>query len=218
MPFVCELIKSGFRSSLLMVMLLAIDTHALMGQVAVTREDNQLIEKYHILNRTDSVMDGVYQLFYKSHLIEQGNYTRGRKTGVWTYLNLGNTFEFQYDYDADSLIRIAGASRQMLLPYESPCMFLGSSLVPYAFLTSRVGYPAEAFKKGVQGKVELVLVIDTTGQIKHHYVVNNDRPLLSDAVLRAVDKFPTDWRWIPARSNKAHIESTYTITIHFDLH
>ncbi len=212
-----SLIKSGFRTSLMSVLMLVFGMPVFLGQVAITREDNQLIEKYHILNRTDSVMHGAYQLYYKSHLIEQGNYTRGRKTGVWTYLNLGNTFEFQYDYDTDSLIRIAGASRQMLLPYESPCMFLGSSLVPYAFLTSRVGYPAEAFKRGVQGKVELVLVIDTTGQIKHYYVVNDIRPLLSDAVLRAVEKFPPEWRWIPARSNKVHIESTYTITIHFDL-
>ncbi|WP_132434987.1 energy transducer TonB [Natronoflexus pectinivorans] len=188
------------------------------GQKTRTFHRGQMIENYHVLPSDTSIKHGTYRLHYKTHLIESGQYHKGKKVGVWIYFNLGNAFEFQYNYDLDSIVRIAGHERQSVLRFESPCLFLGSPLVPYVFLLNKVGYPLDAFEEGISGKVDLYLVISPDGEIVHRYVGSSDHRFLTSAVLKASREFPDEWRWIPERRQNRKVESTYKITIFFDLH
>ena len=179
--------------------------------------NGQLIEHFYVSGSDTSLKHGPYELFYKTHLIESGQFMNGRKVGVWTYCNLGNVLEFKYDHDCDSLVLIAGGEQQSMLDQTSPCMFLGSSLVPYAHISSLVGYPAKAFENGLEGKVDLFLVISPEGQIIKRYTGDNDPRLLSTSVLKASYSFPKEWLWVPERQNNLKQESIYKITILFEL-
>jgi hypothetical protein len=207
-----------FAGILISFCLWVLTVSPLYGQRTSVTMNGQLIEHYNVFRGDTALKHGDYELYYKTHLIEKGSYNRGKKTGVWTYLNLGNAFEFQYDFDRDSLIKISG-ERQYRLRYESPCLYLGSPLVPYAFLTTIVGYPPDALEGQIAGKVDLILNISKTGEIlNRHAEEDGSNKLLSEAVLKGSYDFPDDWRWIPARENNQRIESTYKITIHFELH
>lgn len=179
--------------------------------------NGQLIEHFYVSKIDTSLKHGAYQLFYKTHLIESGQFLNGQRVGVWTYCNLGNVLEFKYDFDQDSLIMVAGGEQQRMLAETSPCMFLGSSLVPYAHISTLVGYPAKAYEKGLEGKVDLFLVISPEGQILNRYTGSNDPRLLATPVLKASYSFPDDWQWIPERHNNQKQESIYKITILFEL-
>lgn len=179
--------------------------------------NGQLIEHFYVSEKDTSKKHGPYELFYKTHLIESGQFRDGRKVGVWTYCNLGNVLEFKYDHDQDSLVLIAGGEQQSMLAQTSPCLFLGSSLVPYAHISSLVGYPVKAFDKGMEGKVDLFLVISPEGQIIKRYTGANDPRLLSTPVLKASYSFPKEWLWVPERQNNQKQESIYKITILFEL-
>lgn len=179
--------------------------------------NGQLIEHFYVSSNDTTIKHGAYQLFYKTHLIESGQFMNGRKVGVWTYCNLGNVLEFKYDYDSDSLVLIAGGEQQDMLAEASPCMFLGSSLVPYAHISTLVGYPAKAYDRGMEGKVDLFMVISPEGQITRRYTGTNDPRLLANPVLKASYSFPEEWSWIPERQNNQKQESIYKITIFFEL-
>ncbi len=179
--------------------------------------NGQLIEYFYVSNKDTSIKHGPYELFYKTHLIESGQFRNGRKVGVWTYCNLGNVLEFKYDHDCDSLVLIAGGDQQSMLSEASPCRFLGSSLVPYVHISSLVGYPAKAYDKGMEGKVDLFLVISPEGQITKRYTGDNDPQLLSLPVLKASYSLPDEWLWVPERQNNQKLESIYKITILFEL-
>lgn len=179
--------------------------------------NGQLIEHFYVSNIDTTIKHGPYQLFYKTHLIESGQFLDGHKVGVWTYCNLGNVLEFKYDHDRDSLVLIAGGDQQRMLEEASPCMFLGSSLVPYAHISSLVGYPAKAYEKGLEGQVDLFLVISPEGQIVKRYTGVNDPRLLAAPVLKASYSFPGEWLWMAERQNNQKHESIYKITILFEL-
>ncbi|MGQ1947748.1 energy transducer TonB [Geofilum sp. OHC36d9] len=178
---------------------------------------NDMLQEVYNVNPADtSQKDGDYRLYYKSHLIEAGQYHRGRRVGKWVFFNLGKVMELVYDYDLDSLVEIAGRDRQAELSRESPCLFLGSSLVPYTFISS-FGYPAEALDNNIQGTVKLLVFISSEGEIKKFSVEQSASPLLTEAVLNRCQKFPDDWRWLPRRINNKKVDGTYSITIYFNI-
>jgi len=200
---------------ILVILFIVLDIYA--EERSTVLMNGQLIEYYNVLDEDTTVKHGSYKLFYKTHLIESGQFDSGSKVGVWTYCNLGNVLEFKYDYDTDSLVLLAGREQQNNLSVSSPCMFLGSSLVPYAYISTIVGYPVKAFDKGMEGKVDLFLVISPEGKIVKRYTGRRDPELLSKPVLEASYSLPKEWVWVPERVNNQKKESIYKITILFEL-
>jgi hypothetical protein len=178
--------------------------------------NDMLLEVYNVNPADTSQKDGDYRLYYKSHLIESGQYDCGRRVGQWIFFNLGKVMELVYDYDLDSLIEIAGRDRQARLNRESPCLFLGSSLVPYTFISS-FGYPVEALANDIQGFVTVRVFISPLGEIKKFSVEQSSSPLLTKAVLDRWRQFPDDWRWLPRRINNKKEGGVYSITIYFNI-
>lgn len=188
----------------------------LMSQKVRKSMDHRFTEYYQVWGRDTSKMDGPYQMFYKETLVETGSYSQGRKTGLWTFYNLGGSFEFQYDFDTDSLIRLAGSDIYHRRN-ERPSLFLGSPLVPYVFISTEVGYPNEAIEKGIKGKVVLTLRISEEGEIIERFISHGLNSMMDTAVLNAAWKFPDNWEWIPAKKGARKVESFYNITVFFEL-
>ncbi len=208
---------SASKLCLIIIICFLFNTNIVNAQLAGTFDREHLIENFEVYPGDSTIKHGNYQLFYKSHLIESGFFNKGVKSGIWTFFSLGNVFEFQYDFDNDSIVRISNPEQQLLLGLESPCLFLGSPIVPYLFLLSEVGYPLKAYQEGIHGKVDLYLIISENGEIIHRYTGKIQHSILSAAVLKASYNFLPEWRFIPERRNNKRIKSLYKITIFFEL-
>lgn len=187
----------------------------IQGQKVRDSYDKRFKEYYNVLPSDSTIFDGEYKLFYKSTLIEKGAYKNGKRSGIWFFYNLGGSFEFEYDFDNDSLLNIAGLEfykrRNQL-----PSLYLGSPLVPYVFISSKVGYPKEAYDKGIVGKVVLTLKISEEGEIVDRYISESLNEIMDSAVLKAAWNFPESWEWIPAKYDGVKVKSLYNITVFFD--
>jgi TonB family protein len=187
------------------------------GQRVRKSMDQRFVEHYSVLAADTTQMHGQYMMYYKDLLIEKGSYRYGKRSGKWTFFNLGGDFEFQYDFDSNTLLRIAGSDFYKLRN-ERPSLFLGSPLVPYVYISSMVGYPLEAIEKGIKGQVVLTLKISDKGEILDRYISHSLNEMMDSAVLKAAMNFPEKWEWIPAKRMGVNVESLYNITVFFDLY
>ena len=178
--------------------------------------DTRFTEHFQVSEGNSDVLDGKYELYYKSHLIERGRYKNGVRAGVWNFYNLNNLFEFQYDFTRDLLLNLSGSDIYARNNYTPP-LFLGSPLIPYIYILDSLGYPLETFEKNVEGKVVLTLIISTEGEILESFISESLDEATDREVLNTVKNFPDTWRWIPAKRDGIKIESDYKITVYFDL-
>lgn len=82
------------------------------------------------------------------------------------------------------------------------------------FLARTVKYPAEATKKGIQGKVFVTFVIEKDGSVGQAKVVRSADPLLDAEALRVVKVMPN---WNPGRNKGEIVRVSYTLPINFAL-
>ena len=178
--------------------------------------DSRFTEYYQVSAADNAILDGKYELYYKSHLIEKGRFKNGKRAGVWNFYNLDNFFEFQYDFSRDTLLMMTGVEYYKRRNYTPP-IFLGSPLIPYIHILDALGYPVEAYEKNVEGKVVLTLIISTSGDIVDSFISVSLDESTDNAVLETVQGFPDTWKWLPAKKDGVKIESAYNITVFFDL-
>ena len=68
------------------------------------RINDQVTEIFTALKDSDKVKDGPYEAFYKRKTpIAMGNYTHGKKTGLWRFYDSKGKLMQIYNYDADSI-------------------------------------------------------------------------------------------------------------------
>ena len=179
-------------------------------------QDTRFTEHYQVLDGNHDILDGKYELYYKSHLIESGRYKNGERIGIWNYYNLNRLFEFQYDFTRDVLLKMAGQDIFIRRNFTPP-LFLGSPLIPYIHILDSLGYPIETYNNNVEGKVVLTLIISNEGDIVESYISESLDPSTDRDVLNTVRNFPETWKWIPAKRDGVKVESNYNITVFFDL-
>jgi len=203
---------------LFMIGLLILNVTSAIAQKPLTRKltDTRFTEHYRVSETDTAVLDGRYELYYKHHLIEKGQYKNGKKSGIWTFYNLNNFFEFQYDFTRDTLLRITGSAYYARKNYTPP-IFLGSPLIPYIHILKAINYPSDAYDNNIQGTVVLTLIISSTGDIVDSYISASLNERMDEVVHSTVKGFPKNWKWLPAKRNGEKIESTYNITVIFDL-
>jgi TonB family protein len=82
------------------------------------------------------------------------------------------------------------------------------------YLMSSVKYPADAHKKGVQGKVFVSFVVGKDGVVKDVNIARGADPLLDAEALRVVKSFP---KWSPGLEKGKKVAVQYTVPINFVL-
>nr|WP_319398063.1 energy transducer TonB [uncultured Carboxylicivirga sp.] len=181
----------------------------------ITKEDGRLVFKY--IESSAGVKDGGYQLFYKDHLLENGQYSMGKKVGKWQYFNFNKILEYEYDFDNSLVTRVGGDKISENTRFNTPCYFEGSPLIPYLFMVTNVIYPKSAISNDITGRVVLTLKINEEGKVYGFYISEKLNYLLDKAVLDAALKIPDDWHFFPATKEGKMLLSEYTIPIEFEL-
>lgn len=167
--------------------------------------------------KTDTThYEGWSKTMYKSKIIEQGNYSNSVCVGKWQFFSFKGIFEYEFDFDNQVVTKIAGSTEKA--PFKShQSFFLGSPIIPHLFIIQNVFYPQKAIDNNVKGKVVVALEISAEGKVLSAKVESSSDRMLNEEVLKAVRKFPKEWRWVPARLNNKPTSDTYRIVVHFDL-
>lgn len=178
--------------------------------------DRLFTSRYTVLASDTSVRDGRYELTYRGMKIEEGQYRNGEKVGEWRYWNLQRKVELRYDYTRRQPTYVLPHMGHKYDQRNYPCIFLGSPLIPFYFITQRIYYPkSEAGSKG--GEVVVRLKIDERGRMKGAMIKKSTSKAFADVVTRAVSGIPQDrWRWVPARRDGRNVAGDYDITILFE--
>jgi len=82
------------------------------------------------------------------------------------------------------------------------------------FLAQAVKYPAEAVRKGIQGKVYVTFVVDKDGSTKNAKIARGVDPALDAEALRVVSSLP---KWMPGKQKGQAVAVQYTVPINFKL-
>ena len=82
------------------------------------------------------------------------------------------------------------------------------------FIQEHLKYPAEAQKKGVQGRVFVQFDVDVDGSVKNVIVVRGVNPLLDQEAIRVIKSSP---KWKPGLDNGEPVRVRYTFPIVFSL-
>lgn len=182
----------------------------------VTRSIPPYFYEYTTLKADTAVYEGWSKGYYKGKIMEQGNYSKGECVGKWQFFSFKGIFDFEFDFDEQVVTRIAGSTTKG--PYENhQSFFLGSPIIPHIFIIQNVFYPQKALEKDIKGKVVVALTISPEGKVMSAKVESSTDRVLNEEVLKAVRKFPREWRWIPAKVNNKPTSDIYRIVVHFDI-
>ena len=100
---------------------------------------------------------------------------------------------------------------------ETPCLFIGSPLIPYIFFVENLSYPTQAVNKDLEGSVVLALQINEKGKIYGFYLSEKLEPVIDKAVKEVAFNLPCEWDFLPATYMGKPVQSEYHITIEFEL-
>lgn len=179
--------------------------------------DNLFKAECEYLAADTSVRDGHYTLSYRGNVIEDGYYSNGRKVGEWQFWNLQKLVELKFDYTQKQPTYILPHYGHDYDQLNYPCIFLGSPLVPFYYITNRVYFPKSEGMKNKSGKVVLSLRINAKGWIVGTSIKSATSEAFASVVRQAANQIPKDkWRWIPARHNGKRVSDNYDITIMFE--
>lgn len=182
----------------------------------ITKKTGRYIEKYAVMASDTSKRHGTYELVYKEKVIEKGQYKKGERAGEWTFYNIHNEVEFKYDYDQNLPFNILPHKGYVYNEKTFPCMYLGSPLVPYHFITERTYYPVKESENTTDCSVVLALEISATGKVTGYHLERKSREEFNRVVLEAASKIPQEWRFVPARNGGKNVASIYCISLIFE--
>ena len=78
---------------------------------------------------------------------------------------------------------------------EKP-VFPGGNAKLVEFINNTREYPAEAYKKGIQGRVTCSFVVNTDGSVSHISIIRGVEQSLNREAVRVMSKMP---EWIPGK-------------------
>lgn len=181
--------------------------------VTINRPVGLFLHSYQALASDTSVKHGGYELLYKNKTLERGSYNKNKRVGVWQFYNLKNALEFTYNYNngkVDKFVRPSNGE------YDTPCFFLGSPLIPYLFMLSKLHYPEVEMGNRSNQEVLLALRISSEGTMTGVRLLKSARAGFDESVMQAASSIPIHWQWLPARKDGVAVESDYLIKIIFE--
>jgi TonB family protein len=92
--------------------------------------------------------------------------------------------------------------------------FPGGEVALRKYISENIKYPVEAKEKGIQGKVFVTFVVNSTGKVEKAKIARGVDPLLDAEALRVVEQLP---EWKPGRQKGEAVSVSYTVPINFAL-
>jgi TonB family protein len=103
---------------------------------------------------------------------------------------------------------------EVFLVVEQTPEFPGGEDAFRTYLINQVKYPAEAVKKGIQGKVFVTFVVGKDGAVKNSKIIRGVDPMLDKEALRVVNAMP---KWKPGKQSGKDVAVQFTVPINFKL-
>lgn len=91
-------------------------------------------------------------------------------------------------------------------------IFPGGDNKMVAFINESRKYPAEAYRKGIEGRVICSFVINTSGNVTHPVVLKGVEPSLNDEAIRIISAMPC---WKPGRQYGHPVPVRVVVTVPF---
>ncbi|WP_285008707.1 energy transducer TonB [Pedobacter faecalis] len=161
-----------------------------------------LKEKYTALQANPEIRHGYYFASISSY-DEEGQYTQGQRSGVWTCSTTGIVLH-KYDFDQHKEIqgvpsklvtRISikdpGTGQSKDLPVQN--IYLGGDTKMLKVVVNCLRYPAEAAEKRITGKVRIRFVLGADGKMRDEVPLTNLGGGLEGEALRVFRLMPQDW-------------------------
>lgn len=92
--------------------------------------------------------------------------------------------------------------------------FPGGMKALMSFIDNNIQYPAEARKKGMQGRVVIQFIVDENGYIIEPNIVRSVEPSLDEEALRIIKTLP---KWKPGTLQGKAVKVKYTVPVAFKL-
>jgi TonB family protein len=125
--------------------------------------------------------------------------------------SLGNTFLIK----KQAIIpKSLNSDEQIFFIVEEMPEFPGGETALRQFIAGAVKYPADAVKKGIQGKVYVTFVVSKDGSVADAKIARGVDPTLDAEALRVVNSLP---EWIPGKQRGETVNVSYTVPINFKL-
>lgn len=144
--------------------------------------------KEYTLMTEFQLQDNVVELF-KRHSYNQLNDTLSQPEEVFVYPPTYNV--------VDQMPEFPGGMDKLLL-----------------FINDNMQYPAQARKKGIQGKVVVQFIVDENGYITEPNILRSVEPSLDKEALRITKMFP---QWKPGTLKGKAVKVKYTVPVAFKL-
>jgi TonB family protein len=97
---------------------------------------------------------------------------------------------------------------------ETPPSFPGGIEGMLEYLKNNMKYPESAVKNGIQGRVVVRFVVDSTGKVTNVEVIRSLDPACDAEAIRVVEAMPD---WIPGKQSGNPVSVYYTLPILFSL-
>lgn len=80
--------------------------------------------------------------------------------------------------------------------------------------TQNIKYPSKAIEAGIEGKVYVNFIIDSTGRVGHAEIQRSTQSLLNAETLKGIEAMPD---WIPGKQRGKAVRVIYTLPVTFSL-
>ncbi len=151
---------------------------------------------------------GDFKYFYANGNPEsQGRFKEGYKVGLWKRWNFDGVPKIDRVYPDEKFNKGNGV-------HTKRATFPGGMEALQRMVNDSLSYPSEAKERGLEGTVNVVFTIDSTGEVRLPEVASGIHYLLDEEALRFVSSLPS---WTPAAKNGVAVESSFVMPITFDL-
>ena len=184
-------------------------------------------EYFYVLKRDKKIKHGSFELQSLSGRTKvKGQYEHGKPSGVWTYYDYEGTVEQQYNYSSGELIyhkpnkeqpayfQLKDGAYQKFIP-DRPPLFIGGGAYMFTATGSRLKYPVQATRMGIEGTVYIEVVVTVDGKLEQEKVIRGIGGGCDQEALRMIKLVPDTW--LPALKDGQPVDSKFELEIRFKL-
>jgi protein TonB len=175
-------------------------------KVVIENRRLQYHEEFYVLVDSPDVKNGEYVRTFKGspELHEKGQFTRGKKTGIWTYTDANGDIEQEIDFSnqkvkfakpfqslvGSSIIKEDGSIDNSL---ENAPIFLGGQSRALQIIRKNIQYPVQARRVGQSGTVFVSAKVTKDGKLVDEKLVNSLGYGLDEESIRVIQLLPDEW-------------------------
>lgn len=153
---------------------------------------------------------------FKFQYFWEGAVKNGRRNSIWKAYRDG-VLELEEEYNNGKFVSGTRLDSEKKIKYEvleETSEPEGGIINFYRFVGKTMRYPAEARRKGIQGKVFVEFVVNRDGSLSNVKSIKAPHPVLADEAIRVVNMAP---KWNPAKQRGKPVRQKMVVPLIFKL-